>query len=1148
MAKHLSPTNVATYYHNQCHLYLHNAYHRPHDIIKATPKDVSPLSAAQFQRGLEWESRLFRWLEVQNKLVRLDATSPPKTAAQIRDLFVETGNALDVESSRYIVNLTFKSPAFEHELGLVKGSRLPVAFGVAKPDLVKITRVSKDVIEWEVIDAKASSILKSSHNAQIGFYHLCLETLIASVPVPKRIRIVPSIHASIWMPSAEGEEFSVPVSTPVSLLLPPLRTFLFKTLPEQILNLQREQVEWHLNPSCQGCEFFDSCKTSTTEDGRLGMIPNLSVSEARFIREVVDISVHHGLLPAKNRLTDIEELDSLVKKEGIDKLEKTYAATAKRFQRLLGVQKTSIRQWSPQLEAALTDKPQLTRLRVFTFPRAEEVAIFFSVIIDISDNTIGAFCCSLFSHKETPQPGGLMHIEGAADEFIPKMANMLRSRLEKSPKARTQVYTYSNPERAAINMHLIKAALFSDTEEERDDVRLCLGALCEGTSLLLTAFQPQILSGVLLTFLSKKNNLTKGSLQLCCERLGLQRDGTIEDLRKRIEGEQKRLAELGGRAGDELHRREVGQLGKVVVLKREIERIISLPIPGFVDLPQTAQALLAGRVKCEPDDVLFGQWAKRRGPSSSSRLWMDGLKDRNRCMRLLIENVRQRIRNAGLTEQILLNEAKALEVGMMDICESEKLRKLMFMLQFEVVLRLQELWQNRLDGCPNAPLLRYVGAEKRGATWENIFDIVSGALEPPVEERAFHDWLLVEEPEGPSDHLKVPPEIYFDDLSLSGLFFPLTKYTKPKWEEQHPIVKEKVFIANVREIRLATSDTDVSRPRSQAVIQISFTGKTFQKGKLYRISPRHVDFNLSRVLQNLVMMDFQGCLTNEQVPFMKLINDPQEFAESESFCDKPAEIKREQEIARGLNELENLGNVHAKALKLKDSQHRAARRMLFKRLSVVWGPPGTGKTYTLALSTLRMIEVLGSTAIKQCPIILVTAMTHAAIEAIVGKLNSLIGHYRDLKERDTSWLDMISLERVLSGTTHQAPKVKKVYIYAGTTYQLYKFCEKSRLTANVIIIDEAGQLALGTAALVIRWLSHNGKLVLAGDHQQLAPILATVYPEPPEERPLFGSVLDLLMDRKRGGLKIARTMSDPNSRSQDDERDGVVVQLLENFR
>lgn len=517
-------------------------------------------------------------------------------------------------------------------------------------------------------------------------------------------------------------------------------------------------------------------------------------------------------------------------------------------------------------------------------------------------------------------------------------------------------------------------------------------------------------------------------------------------------------------------------------------------------------------------------------------------------MRLLIENVRQRIRNAGLTEQILLNEAKALEVGMMDICESEKLRKLMFMLQFEVVLRLQELWQNRLDGCPNAPLLRYVGAEKRGATWENIFDIVSGALEPPVEERAFHDWLLVEEPEGPSDHLKVPPEIYFDDLSLSGLFFPLTKYTKPKWEEQHPIVKEKVFIANVREIRLATSDTDVSRPRSQAVIQISFTGKTFQKGKLYRISPRHVDFNLSRVLQNLVMMDFQGCLTNEQVPFMKLIHDPQEFAESESFCDKPAEIKREQEIARGLNELENLGNVHAKALKLKDSQHRAARRMLFKRLSVVWGPPGTGKTYTLALSTLRMIEVLGSTAIKQCPIILVTAMTHAAIEAIVGKLNSLIGHYRALKERDTSWLDMISLERVLSGTTHQAPKVKKVYIYAGTTYQLYKFCEKSRLTANVIIIDEAGQLALGTAALVIRWLSHNGKLVLAGDHQQLAPILATVYPEPPEERPLFGSVLDLLMDRKRGGLKIARTMSDPNSRSQDDERDGVVVQLLENFR
>jgi hypothetical protein len=178
-------------------------------------------------------------------------------------------------------------------------------------------------------------------------------------------------------------------------------------------------------------------------------------------------------------------------------------------------------------------------------------------------------------------------------------------------------------------------------------------------------------------------------------------------------------------------------------------------------------------------------------------------------------------------------------------------------------------------------------------------------------------------------------------------------------------------------------------------------------------------------------------------------------------------------------------------------------------------------------------------------------MTHAAIEAIIGKIKSLIGQYRALKERDSSWLDAISLQRVFSGATHPAPTGRKVHIFAGTTYQLYKFCEKAKMMANLIIIDEAGQLALGTAALVIRWMSPipgRSALILAGDKEQLAPILGAVYPDSGEELPLFGSVLDMLMGHKHSGLKVAETL--PNSQSQPEEQnyDGAVVQLLENFR
>jgi hypothetical protein len=123
-------------------------------------------------------------------------------------------------------------------------------------------------------------------------------------------------------------------------------------------------------------------------------------------------------------------------------------------------------------------------------------------------------------------------------------------------------------------------------------------------------------------------------------------------------------------------------------------------------------------------------------------------------------------------------------------------------------------------------------------------------------------------------------------------------------------------------------------------MQIFDTKKQLQKGSIYRMSPRLVDFNFNRALHNLVTMDFQDTISGENVPFIDLITDPRNFADAPSFCGE-SEERREKEIVRGLNELAKLGNTHAKALVLKPSQHRAAKRMMLKRLSVIWGPPGS---------------------------------------------------------------------------------------------------------------------------------------------------------------------------------------------------------------
>lgn len=405
MDAHLSPTNVATYYHNQCQLYLHNSYHRSGGVVatssKAGPPAVSPLTVAQYQRGLDWEERLFHNLELRDQLVNINNPEEPKSAAEVRNIILQAatkdndngnvggdGDEEDNErnddedssiSTKYIANLTFMSPSFDRELQQYGSPPNSVAFGLAKPDLVKVTTY-KDKIVWEIIDAKASNTLKTSHTAQIGFYHICLENLLSTaadeaatkVSEISTYKIVPSEQASIWLPNPKDmDDLLAPVPTPVSLLLQSLRTFLFKTLP-QILQLPRDQIEWHLNPSCHGCEFWERCKSETISEKRLGLIPNLSVSEGRFIREVLGIAEDAGILDKnrKNKNAEIEDLDQLVKSPSFTRLEKEYPATIKRFQKLMKVQKTHTRRWSPALEAAATRKPQVTIFPLLIFPSA----------------------------------------------------------------------------------------------------------------------------------------------------------------------------------------------------------------------------------------------------------------------------------------------------------------------------------------------------------------------------------------------------------------------------------------------------------------------------------------------------------------------------------------------------------------------------------------------------------------------------------------------------------------------------------------------------------------------------------------------------------------------------------------------------------
>lgn len=213
------------------------------------------------------------------------------------------------------------------------------------------------------------------------------------------------------------------------------------------------------------------------------------------------------------------------------------------------------------------------------------------------------------------------------------------------------------------------------------------------------------------------------------------------------------------------------------------------------------------------------------------------------------------------------------------------------------------------------------------------------------KEWSFYDYLLAE------DTLtdEIPVEVLFDDLGVSGLVFPLNKYTKPRWEQQHPSVQKYLLLADIRDIFAGGNQTKVAIETWGPAACLKL-----EQGRLYRISPRLVDFNVTKVLTTLLELDLQ-CMQHDDPdevpvaqhrkhpPFLQLMLDPKSFGrERESFIvEAENRLKKSgNAMQRLFRNLRDLDVDAARALVLKDSQNRAAQRILSNRLSVVWGPPG----------------------------------------------------------------------------------------------------------------------------------------------------------------------------------------------------------------
>src|SRR5439155_6242540 len=78
---------------------------------------------------------------------------------------------------------------------------------------------------------------------------------------------------------------------------------------------------------------------------------------------------------------------------------------------------------------------------------------------------------------------------------------------------------------------------------------------------------------------------------------------------------------------------------------------------------------------------------------------------------------------------------------------------------------------------------------------------------------------------------------------------------------------------------------------------------------------------------------------------------------------------------------------------------------------------------------------------------------------------------------------------------------------------------------DLVVIDEASQVRVPEAAVAASLVAGAGRLVLAGDHLQLPPIVAGTYPDtPPGEPLLHRSVFEAVCPRGEAESRILRPL------------------------
>jgi len=221
---------------------------------------------------------------------------------------------------------------------------------------------------------------------------------------------------------------------------------------------------------------------------------------------------------------------------------------------------------------------------------------------------------------------------------------------------------------------------------------------------------------------------------------------------------------------------------------------------------------------------------------------------------------------------------------------------------------------------------------------------------------------------------------------------------------------------------------------------------------------------------------------------------------------------------------------------LDQSQQDAIENLSQTQLSLVWGPPGTGKTSTLSAFLLAVLEE--AIAAGKSPKVLLTGPNYRAVEVLTHKLLEAVNTLPALKcsifkvhsaSRVAAPLPVqpqahvtaksVSIDHGIANfdlqTAYGSNEVAFFTVSAHGIPALSRVLKQQANTLeplfDLVVIDESSQVPVTLALRPLAVLKPDAQLVIAGDYKQMPPVQSLAPPAGAEH--LVGSIHTYLMQR-----------------------------------